>query len=87
MSNQKRSLEERLKAHPHLKERIEKLLEIVEDASGDIDKADEAEQLVIKELQRLGNEVLHDWAIHKENTKVSKYNQSNDKSKRHGKKN
>ena len=42
MSNQKHSLEERLKAHPHLKQRIEKLLEIVEDASCDIDKADEA---------------------------------------------
>jgi len=31
------SLEERLKAHPHLKQRIEKLLEIVEEVSGDLD--------------------------------------------------
>ena len=47
------------------KQRIEKLLEIVEDASGDLDKADEAEQRVIEELQGLENEVLHDWDRHK----------------------
>ena len=46
MSDQKHSLEERLKPHPHLKQRIEKLLEIIEEASGDLDKADEAEQRV-----------------------------------------
>lgn len=43
MSDQKHSSEERLKAHPHLKQRIEKLVEIVEEASGDLDKADEVE--------------------------------------------
>jgi hypothetical protein len=34
---------QRLKAHPHLCERIEQLLAIVEDGAGDIDNADEAE--------------------------------------------
>ena len=66
--------EERLKAHPHLKQRIEKLLEIVEEASGDLDKADEVEQRVIEELQGIGNEVLHDWALYKKNIKTNEYN-------------
>ena len=50
-------------------------MEIIEDASGDLDKADEVEQRVIEKLQGLGNEVLHDWAIYKENIKTNEYNQ------------
>lgn len=60
------SLENRLNQHPHLKNRIEQLLKIVEDADGDLEKADEAERRVIEELRKMGNEVLHDWAINRE---------------------
>jgi hypothetical protein len=60
------SLEKRLNKHPHLKNRIEQLLKIVEDAEGDLEKADEAERRVIEELRKMGNEVLHDWAVNKE---------------------
>lgn len=38
------SLEERLNRHPELKAKIETLLSIVENAEGDMDKANEAEQ-------------------------------------------
>ena len=38
------------------------LLSIAEDAGDDLVKADEAEKHVIKEIRKLGNEVLTDWA-------------------------
>ena len=60
------SLEKRLKKHPHLKNRIEQILEIVENTDGDLKKADEAEKRVIEELRKMGNEVLHDWATNRE---------------------
>lgn len=60
------NLEKRLNKHPHLKNRIEQLIKIVEDADGDLKKADEAEKRVIEELRKMGNEVLHDWAANRE---------------------
>ena len=42
----------------------------MEDAAGDFDKANKAEQQVIEELRRMGNEILHDWAENKESVKV-----------------
>ncbi len=65
------SLEKRLNKHPHLRNRIEELLKIVENADGDLKKADEAEQRVIEELRKMGNEVLHDWASNREEQEAS----------------
>lgn len=62
----KDSIENRLSKYPHLKNRIEQLLKIVENAEGDLKKADEAEKRVIEELRKMGNEVLHDWAANRE---------------------
>ena len=70
MHDSKLSLEDRLRAHPHLKNRIETLLNIVEDTASNVDKADDAEQLVIDELRRLGNDALHDWAHCKESQRT-----------------
>ena len=66
MSSNSRSLEERLNAHPQLKVRIDALLAIVEEGDAEVKKADEAEQRVIEELQRLGNETLCSWAARQE---------------------
>jgi len=46
MSEKKVNLEERFKKYPYLRSRVESILDIVEGASGSIDKADEAEQLL-----------------------------------------
>jgi hypothetical protein len=40
----KKSIDERLKAHPILQGRIEAILEIVEDSAGEVERADEAAQ-------------------------------------------
>ena len=52
----------RLNQHPQLRARIERLVDLVEDAGDDLRKADEAERRVIEEVRRLGQEVLEDWA-------------------------
>jgi len=66
MTDHKNSIEQRLNKHPHLKKRIEKLLEVMENTDGDFQKANDAEQRVIEELRKMGNEVLHDWASNRE---------------------
>jgi hypothetical protein len=58
----RKSLEERLRAHPALYARISQLLEVVENAAGDVAKADEAERRVMEELRRMGQEALQSWA-------------------------
>jgi len=82
----KPSLEERLNAHPHLRERMEALLAIVEDASGDVEKADEAERRVIEELRQMGSDALHAWASIKSAEKEQEV-RSGDPVQGHGKKN
>jgi hypothetical protein len=53
---------ERLRRHPELYERIDAILRIVEDADGDVTKADEAEERVVEEIRKLGQEALQSWA-------------------------
>ena len=87
MDDRKRTLEERLNAHPHLRERFYQILSIAEDSEGKIEKADDAEQRVIDELRRLGQEVLQDWADHKEKQKSEEIRDVSDrKTVGHGKK-
>jgi hypothetical protein len=61
-----RTLEERLREYPELRERFEEMLGIVENADGDIVKADEAEERVIQELRQLGQSALQGWAERKQ---------------------
>lgn len=55
-------LSKRLDRHPELKKRVEKILDIAENTSGECNTADEAEQSVIEEIRKLGQEVVQDWA-------------------------
>ena len=57
-----RSLEERLQDHPELRAKMERLLGVVENAAGDVEKAAEAERRVTEELRQMGHEALHAWA-------------------------
>ena len=64
--SQERTLEERLREYPELRARFEEMLAIVENADGDIVKADEAEERVIQELRQLGQSALQGWAERKQ---------------------
>ncbi len=61
-----RTLEERLREYPELRARFEEMLAIVENADGEIVKADEAEERVIQELRQLGRSALQGWAERKQ---------------------
>jgi len=52
----------RLNHHPHLRERMETLLNVVDNVAGACRKADAAEQAVMEELRKMGNEALQCWA-------------------------
>lgn len=55
------SVAERLERHPELKERMTRLLDLVENVSGDVRLADEAERRAIEELRQMGQEVMQSW--------------------------
>ncbi len=55
-------LEARLTAYPELRAKIETMLNIIENAGGDMEKAAVAEQHVIDVVRELGNDVLQRWA-------------------------
>jgi hypothetical protein len=73
-SVREQSLEERLKDLPELRASIERMLEVVENSAGDVEKAATAEEHVTEELRQMGNEVLHGWAQRQEQKKEEKYN-------------
>lgn len=86
MSEKKVNLEQRFNKYPYLKSRFESILDIVEDKTAGIDKADEAEQLLIDEIRQLGKDALHDWAVGKEKEKVKDLVHDRDGIKNHVKK-
>ena len=57
-----KELLDRLNRRPALKKRVESILSIAEDDGEGIVKADEAENRIIEEVRRMGNEVLTGWA-------------------------
>src|ERR1044071_3996208 len=56
---------DRLQRHPDLQTEFEALLQIVENAEGDVVKADQAEELVAQRLQLLGQQAIQSWATRK----------------------
>jgi hypothetical protein len=73
----KEDLESRLKRHPHLRARLEGLLDIIENAGDDLEKASAAEQRVMEELRKMGNMALHCWAESQERKKAEELEKSN----------
>lgn len=52
----------RLSNHPELWSRIDRLLDIVENQDGRATLADDAEEQVIVEIRKFGQEILGEWA-------------------------
>jgi hypothetical protein len=63
MLKRTKSLEERLQAHPQLKQQ---LLELLEQAEGGIQSADKVEELVVQSIQGMGRQGIQDWAEQQE---------------------
>lgn len=62
MIEKKATIEARLAKYPHLKARMEALLDIAENTSGSLELADDAEEQLIIEIKKAGQEVLQTWA-------------------------
>ena len=62
LSQEDKELLNQLNSHPDLKKRVKSIVSIASDDGDGIVKADEAENRVIEEVRRLGNEVLTEWA-------------------------
>ena len=71
----RRNLLERLEKHPELKERFEMIVDIVDNAAGDVEKADEAERRAIEAVRQLGNEIVQGWAQRQHQKKENEYEQ------------
>jgi hypothetical protein len=81
------TLEQRLSRYPSLKNRIELLINIIEDSAGDCQKANEAEMRVIEELRQMGSEALHSWSEHKVAQTTEDFDQEHRSAIKSGKKN
>jgi hypothetical protein len=55
-------VEARLDKYPGLRAKVEGMLDIIENAGGDVEKAAVAEQRVIDAMRALGHDVLERWA-------------------------
>jgi hypothetical protein len=53
---------EQLRQQPEMMERLRSILELTRSADGPLKTADQVEELLIKELRRLGNTTLCQWA-------------------------
>jgi hypothetical protein len=72
---ERRSLDERLREYPELRVRIEELVEIVENDDGNVVKADDAEERVVQEIRRIGQEALQGWAERKHRRLVREFDE------------
>lgn len=84
---QLKNLVMRIQGQPGLEERIEAILDIMENKSGEFLTADQAEGKAIEEIQKLGQELLKGWALNQQNLAVKRAEQTHPSAKKHGKKN
>jgi len=85
-SSEDQELTRRLKQYPKLRNRVESLLNVVENVEGDCTKADAAERYVIEELRKMGSDALHCWGDNAANKSAEQFSEKSLSSHRHGKK-
>jgi len=57
-----RSLDQRLERNPELRERVHRLLDVIDAATGDCVTAAQAEARVVEEIRKMGVEALTAWS-------------------------
>ena len=78
--------EERLEAHPELKKYVDAMLDIAEDVTGTLKKADDAEIKVVDNMRKMGAALLHEWANCQEKITITQWKKEHKEAKGHGKK-
>jgi hypothetical protein len=80
-------LAKRLEELPKLKSRVEDILSIAENADGTLTKADDVEDRVTEEIQKLAREVMQGWAEKENQKQADKFIKADKRSHKNGKKN
>jgi hypothetical protein len=80
--NRVEELAERLNRHPEFRDKVEELLDIVDNKSGNANKADDAEDLIWEELREMGQRAMQDWAERKHERVVAESEKRNELSKK-----
>ena len=75
-------LAERLNRHPEFREKVERLLDIADDKSGDASNADDAEDLIWEELREMSQRTLQDWAERRHERVVAQSDKQKELSKK-----
>lgn len=82
--NEKTNIEERLNKHPELMVQVLALLELSE---GGIQRADEVEERTITSVQKIGQQVIQNWADHQQVIETQRIQLSDNDYEMKGKKN
>lgn len=81
-----RTLDERFANRPHTYRRLQEIAEQMDQAITDGATADEAEAMAIEQIQKLGGEMLADWAEAKQQQALKQAQGTHPKSIKHIKK-
>jgi hypothetical protein len=84
--NKAKLLADRILAHPGLEERVEAILDIAENTSGELITADQAEGKAIEEVHKLGRELLKEWASQRHEKAIETAKSTHPTARRHEKK-
>ena len=72
-----KNLDKRLAEHPELRAKIEDMLDTIENAKGNVIKANDAEELIIRDMRQIGRHALTGWAQKREQTLSNLMNTKN----------
>ena len=83
----KSNLLKRLSKYPALGKRLEEILDVIENTSGEVTLADTAELCIIKEGRQLNQEALTYWANRQSERQANAFEQRHEQVSKSGKKN
>ncbi len=86
-NNREPTLEERLSDSPHVHKRMVQIVDLMDKALAEGYTADEAEEMAIEQVNKLGGDILSDWAVNQEKSSFEKAKQGHPNAIADGKKN
>jgi hypothetical protein len=81
-----RSLDERFAKRPHTYRRLQEIADLMDQAVAHGATADEAEEIALEQIQKLGGELLRDWAQASHDKALDQVRSEHPKSSKHIKK-
>jgi len=79
-------LVQELEKFPHIRERLEIMLSVAKNSSGEYDLADDVEMKICEEISKMGRELMETWGTNQEAAKSVQTLKNNKEIIRHSKK-